>query len=175
MRIPIGLASFFVWAGIAAAANPEHVARTLNVAQFSSCPACDLTGADLRERFLRLGNFPGTDFTGAQLDKSDMAGAILWEAKLVRGSFVYTNLSGAQMEKTDLTDANFRNAWLSYAVLHDARFGAADLTGTVLLGAQLYGADLSAVKGLTQAQLAFTCGDAQTRLPAGLKLGFCRS
>jgi hypothetical protein len=44
-----------------------------------------------------------------------------------------------------------------------------DLTQAFLFATRFEGTDLSAVKGLTQAQLEVACGDARTRLPAGLK------
>jgi uncharacterized protein YjbI with pentapeptide repeats len=42
------------------------------------------------------------------------------------------------------------------------------MTGTYLYLTQIGGADLTAAKGLTQAQIEIACGDAQTKLPTGL-------
>ena len=42
------------------------------------------------------------------------------------------------------------------------------MTAAVLYLTRLDGTDLSAAKGLTQGQVDEACGDAETRLPAGL-------
>jgi hypothetical protein len=42
-----------------------------------------------------------------------------------------------------------------------------------MIGAQLQGADMSKVIGLTQGQLRHACGDATTRLPAGIETPRC--
>jgi len=60
--------------------------------------------------------------------------------------------------------ANLTNASLS-----SARLINADLSGAILLGANLSGADLSRARNLTQTQLDAACGDANTKLPEGLK------
>jgi uncharacterized protein YjbI with pentapeptide repeats len=54
-----------------------------------------------------------------------------------------------------------------------ANFAMASLKGTDFSNAYLYrtsfeGVDLSQAKGLTQAQIAFACGNAETKLPEGL-------
>jgi uncharacterized protein YjbI with pentapeptide repeats len=57
---------------------------------------------------------------------------------------------------------------LSRAVIADTDLAGADLTGAYLYLARIAGADLSAAKGLTEPQLSVACGDAATRLPAGI-------
>jgi uncharacterized protein YjbI with pentapeptide repeats len=52
---------------------------------------------------------------------------------------------------------------LRYAELHNAE----------LVDTQFQGADLREAVGLTQKQLDEACGDAGTRLPAGLSLKVC--
>ena len=49
-----------------------------------------------------------------------------------------------------------------------------NLQGANLINATLQGADLPIVLGLTQEQLDEACGDAETRLPSGLKIDPCR-
>jgi uncharacterized protein YjbI with pentapeptide repeats len=44
-----------------------------------------------------------------------------------------------------------------------------DLTNAFMYATRFEGTDLSTVKGLTQTQIDVACGDAKTRLPAGLK------
>ncbi len=44
---------------------------------------------------------------------------------------------------------------------------------SMLSGARLQGADLSAVSGLTQRDLVDACGDANTKLPVGLVVPYC--
>ena len=72
-----------------------------------------------------------------------------------------------------LTGANLDGATLKYINLARADLRLASLIGTDLTQAYLYltrleGVDLSQSKGLEQAQLAYTCGDAETALPRGL-------
>ena len=50
----------------------------------------------------------------------------------------------------------------------------ADLTGAKTSITSFLGTDLRKVKGLTQAQMDAACGDARTRLPAGLKIHTCQ-
>ena len=65
-------------------------------------------------------------------------------------------------------------AWMAAAVPDVIPVRETDLSGADHRGAYLYptrisGADLSAVKGLTDTQLQIACGDATTKLPSGLK------
>jgi uncharacterized protein YjbI with pentapeptide repeats len=48
------------------------------------------------------------------------------------------------------------------------RLGGADLSQAYLFATRLEATDLSAVKGLEQAQIGLACGDAKTKLPAAL-------
>jgi uncharacterized protein YjbI with pentapeptide repeats len=93
-------------------------------------------------------------------------------------NFEGANLSGADMTEGDFIRNNFANANLSGAVLVGATlprstFHGANLAGVSFQRAYLYwtrfeGTDLSQVKDLTQEQLDITCGDQNTKLPAGL-------
>ena len=104
-------------------------------------------------------DFPGTldlakvSIPEAHLFRADLSGAILHYANLSRASLVGADLSGAGLIGANLSDAGLVGADLSYAMLLDAN---------------LTGADLSGAK-LTQTQLDEACGDANTKLPKGLK------
>ncbi len=113
------------------------------------CPHCSLSGTDLSNQCLQHDDFEGTDFDNAKL--------------------VLTCFSHA-----DLKHASFRGADLSGANLYETKLDGADFTGAVLSSTSLKSADLRRVKGLTQAQLNLACGDAQTRLPAGLHVKICK-
>jgi len=134
-------------------------------------------------------DFPGTldlakvSIPEAHLFRADLSGAILHYANLSRASLVGADLSGAGLIGANLSDAGLVGADLSYAMLLDANLTGADLTeanlsradltgaarsGAILLDANLTGADLSGAK-LTQTQLDEACGDANTKLPKGLK------
>ncbi|MDR3527858.1 MAG: pentapeptide repeat-containing protein [Rhizomicrobium sp.] len=113
-----------------------------------NCPHCVLTGADLTNQCVK-----GGDLTGANFDS----------AKLVV----------ACMSKANFRGASFRGADLSGANLADSKLDDADLTGAILVITSIKGTDFSRAKGLTQAQLDGACGDAKTRLPAGLTVRVC--
>ena len=61
-----------------------------------------------------------------------------------------------------------------YARLDDADFTRADMQGADLSNATLSGANLATARGLTAGQLRGACGNAQTQLPAGLRIRNCR-
>jgi uncharacterized protein YjbI with pentapeptide repeats len=94
------------------------------------------------------------------------AGAAYWGH---RANLTNASLSSARLINADLSSANLRGANLTNASLSSARLINADLSGAILLGANLSGADLSRARNLTQTQLDAACGDANTKLPEGLK------
>ena len=112
------------------------------------CPRCRLAHADLTNTCVKHGNLEGADFEGATLVLMCMS---------------YGNY----------TNASFRGANLSGANLAHARLDGADLTGARLTITSIKGADLHRAKGLTQAQVDQACGDAETRLPAKLRVKTC--
>jgi hypothetical protein len=134
-----------------------------------SVPVADLSGADLSGANLRGANLAVATLSSARLINADLSGAILLGA----------NLSGADLSRASLDDANLIAAILGGANLSDAVVRGADLRGASLgganlinaslRGANLSGADLSGARGLTQAQLDEACGNANTKLPEGLK------
>lgn len=154
-----------IGAGAAVAADRAALKKLDDIANFSSCPKCDLTGADIQKRLFRLANWPGADLSGAKLDNSDLAGAILWDVKFIGASMTYTNLSGAQLMGANLSGANLQYSWLLHAQAQNVNFGDADLTNSRVRGMQVHGADLSRVKGLGKRELSELCGDNQTKPP----------
>lgn len=112
------------------------------------CPGCNLAGADLTNTCVKAKNLAGADFDGAT--------AVLM-----------------CMSYANFTDATFRGTDLSGANLAHATLDGADLSGAVMDITSIKGTDFSKAKGLTQMQLDQACGDAQTRVPAGLKVHLC--
>jgi len=112
------------------------------------CPGCNLAGADLTNTCVKAKNLTGANFDGATAVLMCMS---------------YANFSNATFRKTDLSGANLAHANLD----------GADLSGAVLTITSLKGTDLTKAKGLTQAQLDAACGDAETRVPAGLTVHLC--
>lgn len=112
------------------------------------CPHCDLAGADLTNTCVKGGNLEGAKFDGAH-------------AVLMCMSFA------------DFKDASFKNADLSGANLAHAKLDGADFSGAVLAITSFKGTDLTHAHGLTQAQLDRSCGDADTKAPAGMHVPTC--
>ena len=94
---------------------------------------------------------------------------VLWGTNLQGANLVNANLQLAILTNTNLQEAN-----LYQANLQEANLINANLQGAILRKATLQGADLPNVLGLTQEQLDEACGDAETRLPSGLKVDPCR-
>lgn len=106
----------------------------------------------------------GASFAGAELQRSDFSGA---------------RLTGVDFEKAELGRANFNRAVLTGTRFPLANLARADLSGAVFEGpiefgeafmflTRIEGLDLSAATGLEQGQVDIACGDADTKLPAGL-------
>ena len=112
------------------------------------CPHCKLAGADLTNQCVKDGNLEGADFDNARLVLMCMSFA-------------------------DFKGATFRGADLSGANLAHAKLDGADLTGAILTITSIKGTDLTHTKGLTQKQLDGACGDADTKVPAGLAVKTC--
>ena len=112
------------------------------------CVACELAGADLSNTCVKAHDLHGADFDGA---------------KAVLMCMSYANFSGATFRGTDLSGANLAHANLD----------GADMTGAITTITSFKGTDLTRAKGLTQAQLNTACGDAETKLPAGLAVHTC--
>lgn len=122
------------------------------------------SGADMRR----------VDASRAQLTESDFANADLDNAVFVQARINGASFAGAQASRVNFLRADLRDASFVYARLQNADFTQADLHGARFQGANLEGADLAAARGLTAAQLRGACGDAATRLPAGLRVPACK-
>jgi uncharacterized protein YjbI with pentapeptide repeats len=133
-------------AGAAEKADPKAVASIQG--GIVDCPDCQLEGADLTNSCVKAKDLHGANFDGAN-------------ATLMCMSFA--NFQGASFRGTILDGAN----------LAGAKLDGADMTGARTNITSFLGTDLRHVKGLTQTQLNSACGNAQTKVPAGLKVHFC--
>ena len=144
------LAALLAWTAPAAAApagaDPAAVARIHG--GIVDCAGCRLQGADLSNTCVKARDLHGADFDGAKATLMCMS---------------YANFSNATFRGTDLSAANLAHADLD----------GADLTGARMDITSIKGTDLRQARGLTQKQLDQACGDADTRVPAGLKVHVC--
>lgn len=132
----------------ASAANAENPTQLVSLKQTMRCAGCDLSGAHLRVARIAGANLAGADLSkadliSADLGRTDLTGASLANANLIRASLVGATLTGARFEGANLTRTHIEDT---------------DLTGAI---------------GLTQAQLRLACGNANTKLPAGLSVKPC--
>jgi uncharacterized protein YjbI with pentapeptide repeats len=147
MRALLALPVLLVLTVSALGADPAAVAKLHG--GIVDCVGCDLRGAELTNTCVKQHDLHGADFTGAN-------------ATLMCMSFA--NFTGVSFRKTELSGANMAGA----------KMDGADLTGAKTSITSFLGTDLRGVKGLTQAQMDVACGDAATRLPAGLHVHICR-
>lgn len=139
-----GTALLAVWAGAALAQQrPRADVVRLDPGYGGVCEACDLSGREL---------------TGARMSHS---------------VFNRTDFSRAILAGADATESRFEGANFASADLSDIKLVGARLGGARFHGANLSGADLRGAQGLNQRQLDQACGDAQTRLPRGLRVRSC--
>jgi hypothetical protein len=130
-----------------------------------------LNGADLTGAILTGANLTGVQLNGAKLSTANLSGAAL-NANLTGADLTGAILIGVQLRDALLIGANLTGADLTGAFL------GADLTGAFPGSApsggpaNLSGANLTAVKNLTQRQLDKACGT-NTILPNGLALKPC--
>lgn len=133
--------------------------------------------ADLRRTNLRRVELDGTDLRGVDFGRADLTEATFRFADLRFANFAGADLTRAQLTGAKLTGASFRNAWLNSAYLCEAKLGPgeypvetvhfaqAHLDGTILDMADLRGAALGSVRGLTAEQLEYADGNGETQLP----------
>lgn len=106
----------------------------------------------------------GASFVSAELQRANFS-----SARLDRADFQKAELGRANFTDATIADANFARSNLSRVNLSQARLGGTlDLTGAFLFLTRLEGLDLSQAKGLQQGQIDQACGDAATKLPAGI-------
>lgn len=172
--------------------NSELSSANLFGTDFTST---DLRGSDLRSANLEKATLVRASLAGTRADGANFArvegyrtsfagvsaqGASFASAELQRADFTSANLTGANFEKAELGRANFGKAVLTgsrfalanlaRAELNRARFdGPVDFKNAFLYLTRIEGLDLTHATGLVQQQVDLTCGDARTKLPAGLK------
>ncbi|HEY1710256.1 MAG TPA: pentapeptide repeat-containing protein [Rhizomicrobium sp.] len=129
-------------------AAPDKAAVDSIKAGKHDCPRCDLRGADLTNTCVKNG-----DVQGAKFDN----------ARLVLMCMSYANFKGASFRGADMAGAN----------LAHSNVDGADFTGAKLSITSIKGTDLRSARGLTQGQLDAACGDAGTKVPAGMKVHTC--
>ena len=113
------------------------------------------------------------DCVGCQLQGADLSNTCVKEHDLHGANFDGANALLMCMSFANFTGASFRGTELSGANLAGAKMDGADLTGAKTSITSFLGTDLTHVKGLTQKQLDIACGDAATKLPAGLHVHTC--
>lgn len=154
----------------------------------------DLSGSNLTSANLEKAHLVRAWLSGARAEKANFArveayrssfvniianGASFASAELQRADFSGAQLTGANFEKAELGRAHFKGAVLTGTRFSFANLSRADLSGTTFEGPLVFdraflfltrieGLDLSAAKGLEQAQIDLACGDEKTKLPAGL-------
>jgi uncharacterized protein YjbI with pentapeptide repeats len=144
----------------------------------------NLEGATLVRSSLAGSSAKGANFSKVEGYRTDFSGmeaqgAAFTNAELQRVEFSGANLAGTSFEKAELGRANFEGANLTGSRFTLANLTRADLSNAKFTGpldfanaffylTRLAGLDLSAATGLTQYQLDMACGDADTKLPAGL-------
>jgi hypothetical protein len=122
-------------AGMAQAANPDHVSRLETSKQ---CNQCDLSGADLSAMDLS-----GAQLVGANLNTANLVNANLSGANLTEASLVAANLVGANLRQANLTKTTFVYANLTRGQLQGATLLKTDLQGANLAEADFSGAKVS--------------------------------
>lgn len=126
-------------------------------AVFEHCrfEACDFTNASLPRVSMLGSKFDGCVFLNTILDEAQFI-----ESDITDPAFVNCSLYGAQFVDVDLTGGT-----LGGCDARHAAFVGVDVAGTTFDDTDLSDADLSAVWGLTDAQLGPANGNAKTRLP----------
>lgn len=148
-----------------------------------------LTGANLEKATLIRASLAGAkadkaSFARIEAYRTSFAGisaqnATFASAEVQRADFSAADLTGVDFEKAELGRANFQKATITgtrfpFANLSRADFRQATFEGPIdfnmafLFLTHIEGLDLSAATGLLQWQVDLSCGDADTRLPAGL-------
>ena len=126
--------------------------------------------ANFKEVEAYRGNFSnisadGASFKNAELQRTNFSGA-----KLAGANFERAELGRADFDQAVLTGSRFTLSNLSRADLSHATFeGPLILSHAFMFRTRIEGLDLSAAQGLVQAQIDLACGDAKTKLPAGLE------
>ena len=147
-----------------AGATAQNASEIAQVKSGKSCPSCNLFQAELGYRDIK-----GLNLSGSRLRQSDMSLSTFDDSNFSGADLSVSNLFGTRFNRCDLSNTNLESATLVGAYL-----GSSSLSGANMSGANISGAELQLAKGLTQSQLNSACGDAATRLPAGLSVPRCR-
>jgi uncharacterized protein YjbI with pentapeptide repeats len=108
---------------------------------------------------------PQASFVSAELQRADFS-----DADLTGADFEKAELGRAILANATITGSRFAMANLSRVHLNQAKFeGPIDYSGAFLFLTRIEGMDLSQATGLQQWQIEQACGDASTKLPAGLQ------
>lgn len=106
----------------------------------------------------------GASFRGAEMQRSSLANAVLTGADFEKAELGRVDFSGATLGDNSFAFANLARAGFKSAKIE----GFLDFSGAYMFLTRIEGIDLSAAKGLTQAQIDLACGDPSTKLPTGL-------
>ena len=165
MTLAAQISTGFALAALAlsAPALAQDAGQIARVKGGANCAGCNLFQADLAGAELS-----GRKFTRARLRQSDMTLAVMGGANFTGADLRDVNAFAGVFSSADFTGADMTNSsWVG------AHFGGAQMSGAKLTGANLSGAELEGARGLTQTQLSGACGDADTKLPAGLHIAAC--
>jgi len=128
-----------------------------------------MEGANLSKLVAVRSNFDGARLAGADLEKAEFHRCILSRAVLRGANLSKGDFGRSVFDRADLREANLRHSSVARASFREAQLAGADFSSAFLFAVRIEGTDLSAAKGLDQAQIDVACGDAKTILPAGLK------
>lgn len=131
-------------------------------------PRSHFENSDLSKAVGYRANFDRATVVRSRLLKSEFSRATFRGARVVD-----VDWSRSELGRVDFSGARLHNVNFMYSNLSRAKFSGASLDNVVVFGAYTYlthfeDTDLGAVKELTQQQLDIACGNANTRLPAGL-------
>ena len=144
----------------ASAQNAGQIARVRGGA---SCAGCNLFQGDFSGLEAR-----GLNLSGARLRQSDLSVSVMNRTRFSNADLRDVEAYGGVFSSSNFSGANLTNASFVGAYLDGANFSGANLSGVNFSGASLLRAT-----GLTQARLNQACGDADTRLPGGLRIPRC--
>ena len=113
----------------------------------------DLAGVNFEDADFSKSNLRKANFQGARLKNINFEDACLEAADFTSAKLINAYLEGTDFYKAKLYNTDFTDAYLGYANLLSADFD----NETVLCDADLTGATLIRVKGLSQEQLDCAC------------------
>ena len=115
-------------------------------------------------------DFSGIDAQGAAFASAEIQRSNFTGAKLTDADFTKAELGRADFTDADITGSRFVLSNLARADFSKAKFtGAIDFTDSFFFLTRIDGLDLSQSSSLAQWQVDMSCGNAETKLPEGLK------